>query len=243
MFRSALYWLFPSLCVGCQRVLPLFQRVCCSCLSLVTRVTRPLCVKCGKPILGLPLEPTFEGICPDCLEAPRGYDAARSPALYVEPLKEWIALMKYRHDPYIAVALGTWAAHQMEDWLRTLGHLTGVTCVPLHPRRKRTREYNQAEWIARAIAKELDRPWMTTLERVHFEGSQVGRTRPERWAHVLHAFRVPDRRQVRGGIWLLVDDVHTTGATLHACSVALKRAGARHVYALTVATTPAIMQG
>ncbi len=185
----------------------------------------------------------FEGVCPDCLETPRGYDAARAPALYVEPLKEWIAMMKYRHDPHIAVDLGTWAAHQLKDWLGTLGRITGVTGVPLHPRRERTREYNQAEWIARAVAEVLNRPWVATLERVRFEGSQVGRTRQERWEHVIQAFRVPDRRRVQGGIWLLVDDVHTTGATLHACSVALKRAGAQHVYALTVATTPAIMQG
>lgn len=238
MISALIHWLYPSTCIQCGRVLKPFRQICSTCLTLIAPIVPPLCLKCGKPITGLPVEPDFQGLCPDCLTTPRAFDAARAPAIYTEPLSQWIIHLKYRHKPRIGSDLGHWMAQQLEEWIKSLDPMDGVTFVPLHRKRLRQREYNQAEWIARALAQTLDLACLPLLRRTHFEGAQVGKSRWKRWEQTQKAFKVVNPHVVKGKSWLIVDDVHTTGATLHACSMALKQAGARHVYALTLATTP-----
>jgi predicted amidophosphoribosyltransferase len=106
--------------------------------------------------------------------------------------------------------------------------------VPLHPRRKRRRGYNQAERLAAALARRTGLAVDDCLARAGPSGArQVGRGRAERLAG-------PDIRAVAPGPEraLLVDDVCTTGATLGACAAALRAAGARSVTAVVYARTP-----
>jgi predicted amidophosphoribosyltransferase len=63
----------------------------------------------------------------------------------------------------------------------------------------------------------------------------VGLTREERIANVRDAFRVADAARVKDRDVMLVDDVMTTGTTLSECARVLKRAGAKRVWAATVA--------
>jgi predicted amidophosphoribosyltransferase len=71
------------------------------------------------------------------------------------------------------------------------------------------------------------------MTRIRETGSQVGLEAGERWANVAGAFAATPN-QVRDERVLLIDDVHTTGATLAACAEALAQAGARQVVGLTV---------
>ncbi|HEY3930483.1 MAG TPA: phosphoribosyltransferase family protein [Candidatus Koribacter sp.] len=117
------------------------------------------------------------------------------------------------------------------DWL--------IVPVPLHPARRRSRGYNQAELIAKFALRELRDPRLMlapkVLVRTRFTESQTGFTREQR-RHNLHgAFAVPDRAHLRGRRVLLVDDVLTTGATADECSRILLRAGAEQVLVATVA--------
>ena len=101
--------------------------------------------------------------------------------------------------------------------------------------RQRERGYNQAEELARIVARDLTLPVETSgLRRVRATGTQTQLGRSERAANVRGAFAwggAPlDGRRV-----LLIDDVMTTGATLDACAAALKVAGAGTVWAATVA--------
>lgn len=107
-----------------------------------------------------------------------------------------------------------------------------VTWVPTTRARRRNRGYDQAELLARAVARSLDVPCRPTLRRVG--GAQAGRTRDERAAVAL----VPTRRV--GGIVVVVDDVRTTGSSLVVAAAALRRAGADGVVAATIAATPAV---
>ncbi|HEY8093567.1 MAG TPA: phosphoribosyltransferase family protein [Acidimicrobiales bacterium] len=109
-----------------------------------------------------------------------------------------------------------------------------VTWAPTSAARRRSRGYDQAELLARAVARRLGVPCRRLLTRVE-DGSQpqTGRTREERMVGP----RFVARRRVRGAV-LLVDDVVTTGTTLRAAESALRSAGARAVHSIAAAATP-----
>jgi ComF family protein len=111
-----------------------------------------------------------------------------------------------------------------------------VIPVPLHPRRLAERGYNQAALIARAVAAELRVPLAArAVARVRSTARQATLDREARFENVREAFRVRDAAAVRGRRVILVDDVFTTGATMDACALALRDAGAISVTAVVVA--------
>lgn len=107
--------------------------------------------------------------------------------------------------------------------------------VPLHPKRLRRRGYNQSALLAEnlgqligaLVAKDV------LLQRRNIP-SQTQLSGKERRRNVIGAFECRDRK-LRGKRVLLIDDVCTTGATLDACAVTLKEAGAAAVWGLTLA--------
>jgi ComF family protein len=115
-----------------------------------------------------------------------------------------------------------------------------VVPVPLHRRRLRQRGFNQADDLARG----LGRPIVRALRRSRPTRAQVELPAAERQSNVAGAFSLAHRRSashITGSTVVLIDDVATTGATLEACAVVLRSAGAREMRALTaarVATPP-----
>jgi ComF family protein len=108
--------------------------------------------------------------------------------------------------------------------------------VPLDPGRLRERGYNQAELIARPLARRLGIPFGAyLLVRTRPRPDRLRLTRRERWETVRGAYAMHKGAQVDKMRVLLLDDVFTTGATLDACSKALRQAGAARVVGLTVA--------
>jgi len=110
-----------------------------------------------------------------------------------------------------------------------------VTWVPLHPLRYWRRGFNQSAELARELARRLGRPAVALARRVRPTPSQTALTIPQRAANVRHAFRAAVNARWRGARALLVDDVMTTGATVHACAGALLDGGLASVDVITVA--------
>jgi ComF family protein len=134
-------------------------------------------------------------------------------------------------------------AHPLADLMRTSGRdvLDGADCVvpvPLHPWRRMRRGFNQAADLAVALGGPPVRP---LLCRVRATAPQADLSAADRRRNVRQAFRVSPlaragtRADIRGQVVVLVDDVRTTGATLHACAEVLATAGASEVRALTAA--------
>ena len=108
--------------------------------------------------------------------------------------------------------------------------------VPLHRDREKERGHNQAELVSKPPAKILKLPHQgVLLVRKRPRPAKLVLTLRERWAAVRGAFEIRPGGQVDNRRVLLLDDVMTTGATLDACSKALRDAGAKSVVALTVA--------
>ena len=153
---------------------------------------------------------------------------------YRGALERVLHAFKYeRHDFFAAPLAGL-----IETTLRTRGDVTfdAVVPVPMHRSKLRRRGYNQAELLARAVARRLDVKWERTLLTKRGETpAQSKLARAARAANVRHAFAASPRA---GGLSiLLVDDVSTTGETIRACASELLRAGAARVCAAVVAKT------
>ncbi len=109
-----------------------------------------------------------------------------------------------------------------------------VAPAPMHWTRLAVRSFNQAAWLAQAVARAGGKPWKPgALSRVKRRKSQAGLSASERRKNVGGAIRA--RGRCDGKTILVVDDVFTTGATLEACARALRKAGAAEVHAVTLA--------
>lgn len=123
----------------------------------------------------------------------------------------------------------------MEEFLRDFPIPADVIIpVPLHPARERLRGYNQSALLAEQLAVSQKLPmWYNVVERVRATTPQVKLNAAARRENMRDAFTATT--QVAGARVLLIDDVCTTGATLEACSIALKRRGAKSVWGLALA--------
>ena len=215
-------WLYPPVCGGCGRS---GARWCAECQRQVTSLPDPICAVCGLPVAS-------EGLCKGCRLRLPPFTALRSWVVFEGPVRFALHRLKYRRN----LALGDALARPMADFCRHLDWPVEVVVpVPLGKRRLQERGYNQVSLIAMPLAA-LNR-WRyvpRALSRVRETKSQVGLSAVERQENMQGAFRA-DPRPVRGRAILLMDDVATTGATISACAEALLSAGAKAVFALTLA--------
>ena len=89
--------------------------------------------------------------------------------------------------------------------------------------------------LAKMLSRYLHIPVKTPLKRVRATIRQATLNREERLKNLKNAFKVPNADKVTGKTILLVDDVLTTGSTLHACAEALRKAGAKDIKVFTAA--------
>jgi ComF family protein len=160
------------------------------------------------------------------------FTAARAVGTYEDALRESLLLLK--RQPYVPLHLETLLAEVARR--APLSSSTRVVPVPLHPKRLRTRGFNQASIIAQAVSNVLKLPLdEVSLVRVSTtEKYRAGMDAKGRRDTVAGAFQVTHPRLVAGEDILLVDDVFTTGATVSACAETLLAAGAKSVFVLTI---------
>jgi ComF family protein len=220
--RRGLDLLFPPRCVACSQVGSWF---CTACQGAVEFVPRPICPRCGQPA-------STDDLCLQCQRNPSQLDAIRSVAFHGGALRQAIHHLKYKRRRELAAPLGQML---FVCWQET--HLPAdiVIPVPLHASRQKERGYNQAGVLARVLAEHAHLALNEAqLVRRRATAPQVGLGAQERKVNVQDAF-VWTGDGLADARVLLVDDVCTTGATLEACALALRQAGAKSVWALTLA--------
>lgn len=129
--------------------------------------------------------------------------------------------LKYRGDREIGMLLGRLMAEDLMDSQR-FSTVDAFLPVPLHPRKERTRGFNQSQVLVEGMREAWPKPIIgKELMRVVKTPSQTRRGRLDRWLNVKEAFQIPDPEALRDRHVLIVDDVVTTGATVEGCVKAL----------------------
>ncbi len=228
---------FPAPCRVCERILQTASRIpiCRECLASLKPLGGPLCRQCGRPFVsawaGLAMHP----LCRICRRNIYSFTYARSYGVYDEAMVSAVTLLKY----HAIAPLGEWFAARLAEIVARHPESFAadvVVPVPLHATRLRERGYNQAELIARPLARRLGLAYRSyLLMRTKPRPDKLKLTRQERWRTVRGAYAIRAGARVDKLHVLLVDDVLTTGATLDACAKALLSAGAARVVGLTVA--------
>jgi competence protein ComFC len=215
--------LFPPICGGCGKP---GSRWCIDCQHNVVHLMEPFCLICGLPLNNK------KGVCPDCAQERPCYRKLRSWSSFEDPVKSALHRLKYRRD----IGLGDALAAQLTDYVTNLNWpIDLIVPVPIGQKRQDERGYNQADLIARPLSLAMNIEYAPkALSRDHETRSQVGLTKLERQINVRGAFNALDK-YANDRIVLLIDDVATTGSTLSSCAEALQTAGARDVFALSVA--------
>lgn len=231
-----LRFLLPADCLACGG--PLWRThhslgLCTSCRGRLRRWPLGGCPVCHPVITGP--RRADAGPCPGCRSDPPPYDRLLAGWFYRPPLDAPLLALKYRRLEYLGAQLG----HALGELLGgRLASCELVVPVPLHWTRRLERGYNQAERIARSLARRLDIPLDKTLRRRRRTPRQTRLSGAERRRNVVGSFAARRRARCNDRHVLLVDDVSTTGATLWAAAESLRGAGAREITALAVARAP-----
>ncbi len=136
--------------------------------------------------------------------------------------KNLVHAVKYRSRKELGVFLGRMLGERLPGEVR----VDGIVPVPLHPAREKKRGFNQSYQIALGVAEILQvEIWDKAVVRTRNNVTQTGLEPEERKKNVEDIFALTDAAKVAGKHVLVIDDVVTTGATVHACMKALAEAG------------------
>ena len=220
--------LFPKKCVGCSIG---GSYLCEDCVSDILQ-TDLICPQCSNVSIG--------GLIHPGCERAFSLDGLWSLGIYQGSLKRIIQKLKY--EPSLVSDFAPVLVNLIVDYRllyrpfiydeikRSKGWV--VTPVPLHWFKENKRGFNQSALIGQLLSKRLRLGYWDGIKRIRFTNSQVGLKKEDRKKNIKDAFEAfqnpPDNI-------LLIDDVWTTGSTLRECCFVLKKAGAKRVWALTLA--------
>lgn len=231
---SILDLFFPKICAGCGKV---GSYLCLNCSKNILQ-TDLVCPNCERPAIGGKTHP----LC----RRKYGLDGLWSLGIYRDPLRKIIQKLKYRFvqeeaEVLVDLMLNYWAKYSPQlliEIKKDQGVGWVIVPVPLHPKRQKWRGFNQAEAIGQILSKKIGLDCCNYLKRVRFTKPQVGLKSHERRKNIKNAFALTNHfslSTLHSMSILLIDDVWTTGATLKECCFVLKRAGAKKVWAITIA--------
>lgn len=223
------YWhlILPSCCLWCSLPVQHSQRQLCNyCQQAIPSLPYKLC---HYNLLWLPAvsknikQPLFQQLL--------------AVSYYQQPFQHWIQQWKFFANHAAGellqqqfIALLTRYAAQTESLPQA------ILYVPMHPSRQRKRGFNQAEVLAKAVAKQLQLPLLKVLQRQHKNPAQVGLNKKQRQHNLKNAFSLKPNATLPTRI-ALIDDVITTGATANELCRLLKRNGVSHISLWTLAVT------
>jgi len=214
---SFLKKLLPRRCCLCDRHATNNQNLCQHCINELPVITQ-FCTSCA-----LPLEGRDVTTCGSCANSPPPWRNCVVSFIYETPADYLVKRFKYAADRAAGRAM---AERMWTSGVEYRDDLAGALFipVPLHRSRLIDRGFNQAEFLARYLAKKCAGVYAPqALIRTRATGTQLGLSKKQRLENIKNAFKANDL--VKGECVVLVDDVLTTGSTAGACAKALQASG------------------
>jgi predicted amidophosphoribosyltransferase len=211
----------PPACVACREALPRAELwLCAACTRALPWLPARVCPRCGLAV--------HRRGCP---AAGAAFAGAWAPLAHDGVARELVAALKFRGALPVATLMAAHMAANLPETVRS-GDAGPAALVPVPPQavRAKRRGFDPAGVLAAALGPRLGLPVVACLRRRDHAGRQVGASRVQRRraGRLAIELRAPPPERA-----LLVDDVHTTGATLDACARALVAGGCREVLAVT----------
>lgn len=209
-------------CDVCGREVFENERVCSVCFPLLPWNNGHICPLCGRKV-------KEEGICLECKQEPLRTDLSRAPLLHEGKAIGLVTRFK-RGQRYLA---NTLAEIMLPTLQREFPDAEALLFVPMTEKARKKRGYNQSLLLAEELSVRSGLPVLDVSVKQHETEAQKSLGRRERQKNLERCFHIFDRAAVKGKTLVIVDDTLTTGATTSELADALKRAGAKKVYALT----------
>ncbi len=194
--------------------------LCAACRRALPWLGERCCGRCALPL------PHARGRCP---AAGAAFGAAWAAVAYDGAAREALLALKFSAARPLAGVMAAQIAAAAP-----LDRGAALVAVPAHPHRLRARGFDAAQLIAAELARRGGLPLRRALRRGGAPSRQLGASREARREPGALDIRARGAAPARA---VLVDDVHTTGATLHSCAAELREAGCEHVTAVTWART------
>jgi len=200
--------------------------LCKKCLNKIEKIKYP-CVKCGTSLN------SFSTVCDYCKNHKRYFERIYSCVKYDGNAKNLIYKYKFSKNEYIVDSITAFLYEKLlESGLRD--QIDYIIPVPISDIKKKKRGFNQTELLAKSLSKISQIKYSDCIiKRILHTPSQIGLGQKEREVNLNKSFRVLNSSLVKGKVFLIVDDVATTGSTINEMALKLKITGAKSVYALT----------
>lgn len=231
--------LCPPRCPVCRERAGERDGLCPACAAALPW-NRCACRRCALPLpfaTGPAPDPTPASagpICGACLRRPPPLHETHAIFVYGFPVDRLLPRFKFHHDLAAGRLLARWMARSLAAATRP----EALIALPLHRARLRTRGYDQALELARPLARALELPLLEgRLRRTRATAPQSRLEAQARRRNLRDAFTVAEAARLPAHV-ALIDDVMTTGATLHAAAKALRRAGVQRVDGWICARAP-----
>lgn len=222
---------FPKRCVYCKAF---GSYICSRCFAFIRFTETMVCLICQRSAV--------DGLTHPSCRSKFTIDGVFPSLVYKGVVKKLVYTFKY--PPYLTnmhgllVDLFYEGIIQKEQFYTHLTPRTLFVPIPLHAKKFRKRGYNQAYLLAQGLAGKFGLDVVDCLQRTRETKTQVGLTKELRQQNIKGAFALKEQWKQKVGEYdriFLVDDVVTSGATLKEAANILKRAGAKSVWAVTLA--------
>ena len=228
MLFQMLEILYPRRCAVCDEIEVTGKGICPLCKDKVHVAGEPACKKCGKPFVDERKE-----FCTDCGKKHHVYTQGKAVFVYEGGIRNSMYRFKYGNKREYAEFYADAAIEKYGTWLkRTEAEV--LIPVPMFPRKKRLRGYNQAEVFAQALGRKTGIPVERHLiKRVRNTTPQKELNDLQRRSNLKNAFQLTSDI-VKYKKVVLVDDIYTTGSTMDEISKTLKESGVKKIYYICI---------
>lgn len=232
IWEGCLSIIYPPRCLLCETTTDMHNQLCGACWKQIGFISQPHCVQCGFPF---DFDMGEDALCSRCVKYKPRFDMMRSLFRYERKGKQLVVRFKYHDQTYLEHWFVSLWQRYCQECLEDVDY---IVPVPLHRWRLFKRRYNQAAILAKRLAKATQTAFVPDmLIRVKSTKAQTGLSFNQRKLNVSQAFEFNNKYTsiAEGANVLLIDDVMTTGATIHACVRELKRYKVAKVRVLTLA--------